>query len=77
MSDHIYMEVCQPTWMPCNHTLRVTKDLIGHVDGPACPYCRIAFLEGAIDAVLIHYDLDAADFADAMEDLKKIREKGK
>jgi len=45
MSDNIYMELCQPTWMPCNHTLRITKDLVGSVEGVPCPYCLIAALE--------------------------------
>lgn len=51
MSDHIYMELCQPTWMPCNHTLRVTKDLAGSVEGVPCPYCRITELEANLAEV--------------------------
>ena len=38
----IYMEACKPTWMPCGHTFSLTKDMDGKVEGPKCPWCRIA-----------------------------------
>jgi len=41
----LYMEACIPKWMPCGHSFNITKDMAGIVEGPPCPYCRIADLE--------------------------------